>query len=52
VIFVSEKEEIPALLDEIVRAGDLVMTMGAGDVWRIGEAFGRKLAEKAREPDG
>ena len=48
----AEKEEIPALLDEIVREGDLVMTMGAGDVWRIGEAFGRRLAEKAREPDG
>jgi UDP-N-acetylmuramate--alanine ligase len=52
VIFVSEKEEIPTLLDEIVREGDLVITMGAGDVWRIGEAFGRRLAEKTREPDG
>jgi UDP-N-acetylmuramate--alanine ligase len=37
--FVSDKREIPAVLDEIVEASDLVVFMGAGDIRVQGEAF-------------
>ncbi len=37
--YVAEKEALPAHLQSLTRAGDLVITMGAGDVWRFGESF-------------
>ncbi|MFN3476273.1 MAG: UDP-N-acetylmuramate--L-alanine ligase [Candidatus Methylomirabilales bacterium] len=39
ITFVPEKEAIPDLLLEIVRPGDLVLTMGAGDIWKIADEF-------------
>lgn len=44
--FVSEMEEIPALLEGLLKPGDLVMTMGAGDIWRVGEALRQRVAGK------
>jgi UDP-N-acetylmuramate--alanine ligase len=38
-IFLPRKEEIVAALREILKPGDLLLTMGAGDVFRLGEAF-------------
>ena len=29
----------PALLNEIKKDGDIVVTMGAGDIWKYGEQF-------------
>ena len=45
--FIPEKEEVPHYLAQVTRPGDLVITMGAGDVWKCGEAFleGMKRAE-------
>ncbi|HIG75088.1 MAG TPA: UDP-N-acetylmuramate--L-alanine ligase [Bacteroidetes bacterium] len=37
--YVEDKAHLPVALAELTRAGDLVLTMGAGDVWRYGEAF-------------
>jgi UDP-N-acetylmuramate--alanine ligase len=37
--YVAEKTELPAYLVGLTRPGDLVVTMGAGDVWRYGERF-------------
>jgi UDP-N-acetylmuramate--alanine ligase len=41
-----------ALVDDLLRearAGDMVLTLGAGDVWKVGEALVRELArEKAQ----
>ena len=37
--FVGEKANVPAYLKQIVRSGDIVLTMGAGDIWKSGEAF-------------
>mgnify|MGYP003296580913 CR=1 FL=1 len=31
--------DLPAYLKEIVREGDVVITMGAGDIFRAGEAL-------------
>jgi UDP-N-acetylmuramate--alanine ligase len=37
--YLSGKEELLADLKEETRAGDLLITLGAGDIWKIGEAF-------------
>ncbi|HTY57363.1 MAG TPA: UDP-N-acetylmuramate--L-alanine ligase [Bacteroidota bacterium] len=37
--YVPEKKDVPAHLMKITRAGDMVITMGAGDIWKFGEAF-------------
>ncbi len=37
--YVNEKAELPAKLKEIVEPGDIVITMGAGDIYRFGEQF-------------
>jgi UDP-N-acetylmuramate--alanine ligase len=35
--YVPDKKEIPAFLKSIVKSGDIVITMGAGDIWKYGE---------------
>ncbi len=47
--YVAEKGALPAHLQTLVRPGDLVVTMGAGDVWRFGESFLQAL--QASTPD-
>lgn len=44
--FVEDKTHLPDFLLKTTRPGDVVFTMGAGDVWRYGEAFLQKLREK------
>jgi len=41
--YVPDKKDIPDVLLSVVREGDIVITMGAGDIWRYGEEFIRKL---------
>ena len=43
--YVEGKEDLPVELMRIVKAGDIVITMGAGDVYRYGEAFVTMLRE-------
>ena len=35
--WVPRKEDLPSFLSKIVRQGDMVVTMGAGDIWTVGE---------------
>ncbi|HUI10782.1 MAG TPA: UDP-N-acetylmuramate--L-alanine ligase [Bacteroidota bacterium] len=37
--YVPDKKEIPGFLMTLVRRGDIVITMGAGDIWKFGEEF-------------
>jgi len=37
--YVPDKKEVPAFLKSIVKSGDIVITMGAGDIWKYGEEF-------------
>ncbi len=37
--FVPKGDAVPGRLRELVRPGDLVVTLGAGDVWKAGEEF-------------
>jgi UDP-N-acetylmuramate--alanine ligase len=53
VTFIKEKERIADHLAEVVRPGDMVVTLGAGDIWTVGrdlllrlEARGARAEEK------
>lgn len=37
--YIPEKKDIPAFLREITKPNDIVITMGAGDIWKFGEEF-------------
>jgi UDP-N-acetylmuramate--alanine ligase len=37
VIYVKDKNDLPTVLSEIKKPGDIFVTMGAGDVWKFGE---------------
>lgn len=37
--YIKEKSELPGKLKDIVKHGDIVITMGAGDIYRYGEEF-------------
>jgi UDP-N-acetylmuramate--alanine ligase len=37
VLFVPDKEEIPATLFSLMKAGDVVLILGAGDIWQVGD---------------
>ncbi len=39
VYYVPDKVNVPEILLGIVRKGDIVATMGAGDIWKYGEEF-------------
>ncbi len=52
VTLVTDKKEIVDKLLSRLRAGDLVITLGAGDVWKIGEALIQKLKAQSPAPGG
>ena len=37
--YVPEKKKVPEVLKGICRSDDIVITMGAGDIWKYGEEF-------------
>jgi len=39
VIYEEDKSKVPQLLLELIKNGDIVITMGAGDIWKYGEKF-------------
>ncbi len=43
VIYVKDKNDVPQVLNEIKKDGDIIITMGAGDIWKYGQAFVEKL---------
>lgn len=46
VIYVQEKYDLPAALNEISRPGDLIITLGCGDVTIVGPLLADLLAER------
>ncbi len=46
VYYVKDKNEIPAKLMELKKDGDIIVTMGAGDIWKYGEKFVKMLKGK------
>ncbi|MDG5767391.1 UDP-N-acetylmuramate--L-alanine ligase [Balneolales bacterium ANBcel1] len=45
VTYVADKNQLPEKLAEVIRPGDMVITMGAGDIYKSGEAFVRSLKQ-------
>jgi UDP-N-acetylmuramate--alanine ligase len=41
--YVQDKKEIPAYLMKTKKLGDIIITMGAGDIWKYGEQFIQQL---------
>jgi UDP-N-acetylmuramate--alanine ligase len=41
--YIQDKKNIPEYLKQITKSGDIVITMGAGDIWKFGEQFLREL---------
>lgn len=48
--FVPDLADVAARLAQEVRPGDLVLTIGAGDVWRVAEALVSRLRERRSLP--
>ncbi len=44
--YIADKKNIPALLNDIKKDGDIIVTMGAGDIWKYGEEFVGMLKNK------
>ncbi len=45
--YFKDKNELPELLNDLVKPGDIVITMGAGDIYRYGEKFVELLKERS-----
>jgi UDP-N-acetylmuramate--alanine ligase len=43
VVYIPDKENVTDYLQRIIHKGDLVITMGAGDIWKVGEALIKRL---------
>jgi UDP-N-acetylmuramate--alanine ligase len=48
IVYLPHRQDVVEFLNRDVRAGDLVVTMGCGDVWMLGDA----ALERIRESDG
>jgi UDP-N-acetylmuramate--alanine ligase len=49
VTYIAEREEIAGHLAGIVLPGDIVLTLGAGNIWQAGESLLSKLGEQGPE---
>lgn len=47
VLYIGKLTNAEEYLERVVRPGDLVMTIGAGDVFKIGEELVRELERNA-----
>lgn len=43
VLYIPDKNDVPEFLANNVKAGDMVITLGAGDIWKMGESLIEKL---------
>jgi len=43
--YLKNKNDVPAFLTEIKKDGDIIITMGAGDIWKFGETFVKTLKD-------
>jgi UDP-N-acetylmuramate--alanine ligase len=47
VVYVPDRKDLAARALELIRPGDIVVTMGAGDIWRSGDEILAVLGERA-----
>ena len=41
--YVPDKKQVPSFLRTVTKSGDIVITMGAGDIWKYGEEYLNQL---------
>ena len=51
VVYLPELSEVLSFLSETAREGDIVLTLGAGDVWKVGEKFLEMKSRQDQKPD-
>jgi UDP-N-acetylmuramate--alanine ligase len=44
--YVPDKKSVPSFLQKTAKAGDIVITMGAGDIWKYGEEYLKQVRMK------
>ncbi|MEW6380425.1 MAG: UDP-N-acetylmuramate--L-alanine ligase [bacterium] len=44
--YIPDKDEIPALIGHMVRPGDMILTLGAGDIWKLDSRIVALVEEK------
>lgn len=44
--YVKDKNDVPDLLNKLKEDGDIIVTMGAGDIWKYGDQFVEMLNNK------
>jgi len=45
--FVEEKGDLPDALEGELKEGDLVLVLGAGDIWRVADEIARRVRQRA-----
>ncbi|MFZ0960397.1 MAG: UDP-N-acetylmuramate--L-alanine ligase [Terriglobia bacterium] len=50
--YAPSEEQVLAELVEDARPGDLIITIGAGSVWKLGEALAKKLGLRSQDSEG
>ena len=48
--YIEDKEKIPGILAEYLRAGDAVLFLGAGDIGRVSDEMVQLLKEREGAP--
>ena len=38
-IYIKSKSDLNKYLDQLIKPGDIFMTLGAGDVWKLGKEY-------------
>ncbi len=49
--YIADKQDVPAGLKGITEPGDLIVTMGAGDIYKYGDLFVQSLKRKSKTPE-
>jgi UDP-N-acetylmuramate--alanine ligase len=47
--YVADKNELPAYVANISKTGDMVITLGAGDIWKYGEFLAEELEIQSKK---
>ena len=45
-MYIPDKNDIPDHVMKLVKSGDLIITLGAGDVWKSGKEIVNRLSKK------
>jgi UDP-N-acetylmuramate--alanine ligase len=48
-IYEPRREKLPKLLGDTLRQGDILVTLGAGDIWKVGDALVRSSGRRRKQ---